>query len=91
MCTWASITRSEDRFTNTKARPVGAQLAIELENMLDELLLYIDLSGVVLVANKLLALERAIALGNPHLALDLDLPDMLLDMGMIPDQQPFQL
>nr|QHR87556.1 hypothetical protein Q903MT_gene1567 [Picea sitchensis] len=28
---------------------------------------------------------------HPHLALDLDLPDMLLDMGMIPDQQPFQL
>jgi len=45
----------------------------------------------MLVAKKLIALERAIALGNPHLALDLDLPDMLLDMGMIPDQQPFQL
>jgi len=57
--------------------------------MLNELLLYIDLSGVMLVAKKLIALERAIALGNPHLALDLDLPDMLLDMGMIPDQQPF--
>jgi hypothetical protein len=66
-------------------------LAIELENMLNELLLYIDLSGVMLVGKKLIDLERAIALGNPHLALDLNLPDMLLDMGMIPNQQPFQL
>jgi len=50
------------------------------------MLLYIDLSGVMPVANKLLAL---IALDNPHLALDLDLPEMLLDLGMIPDKQPF--